>query len=536
MSHVATEEELEKKGALDLSDTIEPLGKPVKHWLIPVMVALIGAFMSILDTSIVNVATSQIMNVFGTTTTQVQWISTIYMLTLGVITPSSGWLGDRFGFKKVYIASMAIFVVGSLLCAASGSINFMIFARVVQAIGGGMIMPITMAMIYRLVPRKEIGSAMGLFGLALLVAPSIGPTLGGYLVQYVDWRWIFTINLPIGIVGLLLSWFLLPEFEMPDAGKFDFWGAFTASVGLFCMLLALSEGSEWGWTSEPIILLFYASFCLLALFVYIELTIESPLLELRVFAIPSFTFANLTISVTMTGLFAGLFYIPLFLQSIRGYGALETGLMLMPGALLTGIFMPISGKLYDRVGPKAMVVFGLAGFALLTWVFHFMNLETSTGTIIFWLVLRGGLMSFANMPAQTASMAEIPQHLIGRASALNNIMSRVSSSLGLAVLTSILNNRITTHTVRMSETITAQNHTATAFITHVSAMAGGGAKGAMVAQAYLRGVVAKTAFVRGIDDVFIVAAILIGVGVIPALFLKKGVPKKGADAPAHAAE
>ncbi len=536
MSHIATDEELENAGALDLADVVEPIGKTMKHWMVPVMVALIGAFMAILDSSIVNVATSQIMNVFGTTTTVVQWISTIYMLTLGVITPSSGWLGDRFGFKKVYIASMAVFVFGSLLCAMAGSINFLIFARVIQAIGGGMIMPITMAMIYRLVPRHEIGSAMGFFGLALLFAPSLGPTLGGYLVEYVDWRWIFTINLPVGIIGLLLSYFLLPEFEMPPAGKFDIGGGITSSGGLFCLLLALTEGSDWGWTSEPIILLFYASVVLLALFVYIELTIENPLLELRVFAIPSFTFANITMAVTMTGMFAGLFYIPLFLQTIRGYGALETGLMMMPGALLSGVMMPLSGKLYDKIGPKVMVVGGLTGFAYLTWVFHNINLETATGTIVMWMAIRGGIMAFANMPAQTASMVDIPQHLIGRASALNNIMSRVSSSFGLAMLTSVLTNRISTHSAQMAETITATNPVATSFISHVSAMAGGGAKGNIMAMGYIQGLVAKTAFVRAIDDVFIVAALIIAVGIVPAFFLKKGSPKGPGAAAATMAE
>ncbi|HTX72114.1 MAG TPA: MFS transporter, partial [Rectinemataceae bacterium] len=185
----------------------------MRHWLAPVLVALIGAFMSILDSSIVNVAVPTIMNVFNAGPSDVQWVSTIYLLAMGVVVPLSGWMGDKFGFKKLYMWALAAFVGGSLLCGLSWDLNSLIFFRVLQALGGGMIMPTMMAMIFRIVPRDKIGSAMGVFGIALMVGPAIGPTLGGYLVEYVDWRWIFTINLPIGIVGILLAWFVLPDFQ-----------------------------------------------------------------------------------------------------------------------------------------------------------------------------------------------------------------------------------------------------------------------------------------------------------------------------------
>lgn len=513
---------LDEAGTLDLGSHVEKLGQPVKHYMVPVLVALIGAFMSILDSSIVNVATAAIMNVFNTTTSQVQWVSTIYMLALGVIVPLCGWLGDKLGFKRLYIISMAIFVLGSLLCTISWSITALIGARVVQAIGGGMIMPTTMAMIYRMVPRDKIGGAMGIFGIALLVAPAFGPTLGGYLVEYVDWRWIFTINLPIGVVGLLLSWFLLPEFETVEAGKFDVPGAVSSAIGLFCLLLAFSQGAEWGWTSLPIVLLFFTSVFSLGLFVYIELSSPNPLLDLRVFKYLTFTMANLTIMVTTIGMFAGLFYIPLFLQSIRGMGAMQVGWLMMPGALLAGIMMPVSGKLYDLIGPKILVVTGVSGLAVLTWLFASLNLQTATSTIMLWMVGRGMIMAFANMPAQTASMAVIPQAMIGRASAITNILSRVASSFGLAILTSIMNQRISWHHSLLATAINNQNASALKLIHQLSVHYGATPKGNALATAYLDGVVSKQAFVQGIDDIFILAAILTVVGVIPALFLKKG--------------
>ena len=228
---------------------------------------------------------------------------------------------------------------------------------------------------------------MGIFGIALLVAPAIGPTLGGYLVEYVDWRWIFTINLPIGVIGMLLAFFILPEFQSKHPGRLDVAGALTSAATLFCLLLALSKGSDWGWGDERTIMLFFVSFVSLVLFIYLELTSDNPLLDLRVFKYPSFTLANLTIIVTTIGMFSGLFFLPLFLQSIRGIGAMETGLLMMPGALVSGLMMPIIGRLFDKIGPRPLVILGLLTLAFITFLFRNLNLATATVTIMVWTML-----------------------------------------------------------------------------------------------------------------------------------------------------
>ena len=500
-------------------------GRGQVSWTVPVLVALIGAFMSILDSSIVNVAIPTIMRVFNTDTSTVEWVVTIYMLALGVVVPLSGWMGDKLGFKRLYMLALAVFTFGSLLCTMSWNVQSLIAARVVQALGGGMIMPTTMAMVYRMVPRERIGSAMGVFGIALLVAPAIGPTLGGYLVEYVDWRWIFTINLPIGIVGVLLSMIFLPDFPPVEAGSLDIGGALTSATGLFSLLLALSKGGDWGWTAEPTVFLFYISAISLGLFVYLELTCANPLLDLRVFRYPAFTLANLMVVVTTIGLFAGIFYVPLFLQTIRGLGAMETGLLMMPGALASGLMMPITGRLYDKIGPKFMAVTGLLVLAATTYLFHFIDIITPNQVLITWLVLRSLGMSFASMPAQTAAMAGLPNEMVGRASAMTNIINRVSGSFGIAILTSILNDRIALHTMQMTSQVTATNPAVASFFQQVGSFLGGGAAAAQaqsLGTIYLQGVVAQTAFVRGIDDIFLIAAGFALAGVIPAFFLQKG--------------
>jgi len=496
--------------------------RPMSHWIAPVLVALIGAFMSILDTSIVNVAIPTIMNVFNVGTSQVQWVSTIYMLALGVVVPFSGWLGDRIGFKRLYVLSMGAFVAGSLFCSLAWDLNSLVFARVIQAVGGGMIMPTTMAMIFRMVPRTQFGSAMGIFGIALLVAPAIGPTLGGYLVEYVDWRWIFTINLPVGAIGILLSLFVLPEFQSKHPGRLDIAGGLTSAGGLFCLLLALTKGADWGWGAEPTVLLFVVSFFAFVLFIYLEITTENPLLDLRVFKYRSFTMANLMVVVTNIVMFSGLFFLPLFLQSFRGLGAMETGLLMMPGALVSGLMMPVVGRLFDRIGPRALALTGILLLMFISWLFHYLNLATATSTIIAWTMLRGLVMPLAMMPAQTAAMVEIPTQLVGRASAITNIIQRVSSSFGIAVLTTILSTRQALHGEWLAWTVTPANPAAMSALSHAGAMMGGGARGHTMALAFLKGMAAKTAFVNAIDDVFIITAIITAFAVIPAFFLKKG--------------
>ncbi len=500
----------------------EPDERPMSHWIAPVSVALIGAFMSILDSSIVNVAIPTIMNVFNVGTSDVQWVSTIYMLALGVVVPFSGWLGDRLGFKRLYILAMGAFVVGSMFCSLSWDLNSLVVARVIQAVGGGMIMPTTMAMIFRMVPKTQVGSAMGILGIALMVAPAIGPTLGGYLVEYVDWRWIFTINLPVGVIGILLALFVLPEFQSKHPGRLDIAGGVTSAAALFCLLLALSKGADWGWNAEQTVLLFVVSFFAFVLFIFLELTAANPLLELRVFKYRSFAMANLMVFVTNMVMFSGIFFLPLFLQTFRGLGAMETGLLMMPGALISGLIMPIQGRLFDKIGPRPLAIAGILMLIFVSWLFHYLNLATATMTIILWTMLRGFVMPLANMPAQTAALVEIPTQLVGRASALTNIIGRVAGSFGIAVLTSVLTTRQVLHGQWLAWTVNAANPAAMSALAHAGSLMGGGAKGRGMALAFLQGMAAKTGFVNAIDDVFLITALITVVAVIPAFFLKRG--------------
>ena len=410
-----------------------PLG-----WLLPLSVVVVGMFMAVLDTSIVNVAIPRIQTQFGASNDDVQWIVTAYTLTMGVVVPVSGWLGDRFGLRRIYNLALVLFVVGSALCGLAWNLNTLVFFRILQAVGGGLLPAISMAMVYHIAPRERIGMAMGLYGLGIVFAPALGPTLGGYLVEYVDWRLIFYINVPIGVLGLLAALVVLPRFAAGTRHRLDAAGFATISISLFSLLLALSEGSRWGWTSYRVLGLLAIGGLTMAIFVVIELSVAEPMLDLRVFRYWAFTNSTLLIGTLMAGLMAGFFYVPLFIQEGEGIGAFDTGLILLPSALVMAVLMPISGRIYDRVGARWPAAVGLLITAYGTYLMHQLTPDTTRPQVVLWMSIRSLGMGLAMMPIMTGAMAVVPTSKVTRASALINIVQRSSAALGLALLTSVL--------------------------------------------------------------------------------------------------
>jgi EmrB/QacA subfamily drug resistance transporter len=406
-------------------------------WRIPLAVLIGGMFMSILDVSIVNVAIATIQSDFGGSTADVAWITTAYSLVLGVVVPASAWLGDRFGLDRVYMIALAGFALASALCGLAWSLNSLIAFRVIQAIPGGLLPVVTLTMVYRIVPRQKIGTAMGMYGLGIVFAPAIGPTLGGYLVEYVSWRLVFYINVPVGVLGLIAAAVALPKFTRAPTRPFDVWGFITVATGLVALLLAFSEGQSWGWSSYRVLILIVGGALLLALFVTIELEVEHPLLNLQVFRSAAYTTSLIIMGVMMTGMFATLFYIPLFLQSGQGYQALNTGLLLLPQALVMAVLMPISGRLYDKVGPRWLVVSGLLMAAFGSYGLAGINPDMTRTEIVWWMCIRAAGVGMAMMSVMTGGLAALHPELTNSGSAINTVVQRVSAALGLAALTAM---------------------------------------------------------------------------------------------------
>ncbi|MCY0882070.1 MAG: DHA2 family efflux MFS transporter permease subunit, partial [Firmicutes bacterium] len=362
------------------------------------------------------------------------------------------------------------------------------------------------------------------WGLAIIVAPAIGPTLGGYLVDYVNWRLIFYINVPVGVIGVLLAMAYLPAFPKNLHAKFDALGFGFIALSLFSLLLAFSEGSTWGWTSEPIILLVIGAVFALILFVLWELKCEHPLLNLRIYRYGSFALSNVISFVLMVAMYSGVFYVPLFLQTVVGYSAFHTGIIMMPAALASAIMMPIAGRLFDKIGGRPLVATGLAILTATTYLLHNLSPNTSATTVAGWLALRGIGMGLAMMPTINAGMSALPTKDTGSGSVLNNVMQRVAGSFGLALLTSVL----TTNSGNESSMLSATFHPAnpTAMQTWHMLINSGVAQGLTVQQATqlttteVYGLVQQMAFTLGVDDIFVVGTAIAAVAFILSLFLK----------------
>jgi EmrB/QacA subfamily drug resistance transporter len=430
-----------------------------------------------------------------------------------VVVPLSGWLSDRFGLSRLYIVSLLGFAAGSALCGLAGGLNTLVAFRIVQAIAGGILPVVTLSILYRIVPREKIGTAMGLYGLGVVFAPGIGPTLGGYLVEYVSWRWIFYVNVPIGILGAIAAVLVLPRLPAGRAGRFDVLGFVTVATGLFSLLLALSEGQTWGWSSYKILILFTVSLLSLALFVVIELKAPEPLLDVRVFRSWPFTNALLLISILSIGLFAVLFYIPLLLQQAMMLSPFHAGLVLLPQALVMAVLMPIAGRLYDRIGPRWLAVSGLLIVALGTYQMSHITLDTSPEQIIWLLAFRAVGLGLCIMPIFTAGMSSVPLALINQASAFNNVARQTSAALGVAAFTALLTRHQAQQFADRGALLPAN--------TPIPNLGSPAVPGWLNVWALDQQTQLQT-FAEAVDWLFIIIAILTAAGMILAMFLPSG--------------
>lgn len=492
-------------------------------------VIVVGTFMAILDSSIVNVAIPKMMTIFGAAETQIQWVLTGYMLTMSIVIPLTGYLTDRFGGKNIYVFALVVFTIGSALCGLATSTNTMIAARVIQAIGGGMIMPVGMTMLFQTVPLEKRGVALGFWGIAAMAAPAIGPTLSGYIVQYMDWRLIFTINIPVGIIGVTLAILLLKDSPKHYGKKFDIWGAVTSALGLYSLLLGLDKVSENGWMSPYTITLLAIALFSLTAFVFIELNHPEPLLDLRVTKNFPFTLSLIINTVTTIAMFGAIFLMPIYMQSLRGYSAMQSGMMMLPQAIITGVMMPISGKLFDRYGAKWLTIIGLTIVTGCTFMLSRLTLDTPYNTVMLIMAVRGFGNGLAMMPMQTEGMNSVPHHMTARATALNTTLRQVSGSLGIAILTTILQSRQAFHNGIFAQSLNTSSPAFTkaqaliqgaVTVKGISPTAG---QGLLFMQIY--GSVVKSATVTAMNDTFIVATGICVVGVLIAFLIKKKSPK-----------
>jgi EmrB/QacA subfamily drug resistance transporter len=406
-------------------------------WIVPLAVLIVGMFMSVLDTSIVNVAIPKMQTALSASPDDIEWVVTGYTLVLGMVVPLSGWLGLRLGLTRLYVISMVGFALGSGLCGLAWNLDSMIAFRVLQAIPGGVLPVATMTLLFQIVPPARIGTAMGMYGLGVVVAPAIGPTLGGALVEYVDWRLIFIINVPIGILGTIAAVMIFPQIKPTTWPRLDLLGFITIAYAMFALLLAFSEGEDWGWTGYRVLGLFVTAALSLGLFVIIENEVDNPLVNLAVFRSFPFCLSLVLLSITITGLFSGLYFLPQFLQVVQGLQELDSGLVMLPAALVMVVLMPVAGRIFDLIGPRYPVMIGLAILAYGSYLMAGITVDTPRGDIEMWLAIRNVGIGLGMMPIMTAGVSSLPGALTSAGSSVNNVMQRVSSSVAVAVFGSL---------------------------------------------------------------------------------------------------
>jgi EmrB/QacA subfamily drug resistance transporter len=417
-------------------DLVPVFGRSMPYKYVVAIVYVTALFLDILDVTIVNVAIPAIGQEFNSD--NAEWIVLAYTISLAVWIPASGWLGDKIGTKRVFLFAFGAFIFGSLLCAVAQSMSQLIAFRVVQGIGGGMLTPVGIAMLFRAFPPAERARASTYIMIPTLAAPALGPIIGGLLVTKASWHWIFLINVPIGIVGFLFGWKFLREHREPSAGRFDVPGFVLSGAALALIVYALSEGPRGGWTSTPVLVTGLVGVACAVAMVRVELTTPSPMLDLRLLQNRIFRQCNV-MSLFSTMSFLGLLFVmPLYLQLLRGLTPLESGLTTFTQALGVMISSQFAGRLYAKVGPRRLMTGGLFAAGLVIAGFTQIGLDTNLWTIRGLMFLRGLCMGFAFVPMQAAAYATIRPQDNGRASSIFSVQRQVGISIGVAVLASVL--------------------------------------------------------------------------------------------------
>jgi EmrB/QacA subfamily drug resistance transporter len=401
-------------------------------------VVVLGAVMSILDTTVVNVAINTLARDFDTSLSTIQWVVTGYTLALATVIPLTGWGADRFGTKRLYMISIALFIAGSALSGLAWSAGTLIAFRILQGLGGGMLMPAGMTILTRAAGPQRVGRVMAIMGVPMLMGPILGPILGGWLVDDVSWRWIFFINLPIGVVALFLSLRILPKDRPEPSERLDVLGLALLSPSLALIIYGLAQSNAHGFGSAAVLVPALVGVVLLASFIRHALHTSNPLIDLRLFANRTFTTASGTLVLMVISVFGALLLLPLYFQAVRGESALQSGLLLAPQGIGAMLMMPLAGHLTDKTGIGKIVLPGFLLVGLSTLWLTQLEGDTSYVLLSIDLFIMGMGMGLAMMPLFSGAMQTLRKAAVARASTTLNILQQVAASIGTAVMSVLL--------------------------------------------------------------------------------------------------
>ncbi len=507
---------------------------PTNKWLVAISVTF-GTLMGTIDSSIVNVAVPHLRGSLGATVEEITWVSTGFIIANVIVMPLTAFLGRLFGQKRIYLFALTMFVVGSMLCGLARTLPMLVVCRMFQGLGAGALQPTEQAILRQTFPPKEQGMAMALFGVAVVIGPAFGPTLGGYIVDNYTWPWIFYINVPVGALAIFMVTSFVQEPEdvreanMAMAAQqrkhMDWMGIALLTVGVATLQYALEEGQRDDWfQSQTITICAAVSLVTLATFVVRELTATVPVVNISLFKDAVFTSGTLVGAVMFAMLFSLTFLLPVFMEELLGFTAVQSGIALMPRALTMMVAMPIVGRIYNKVSPRLTVAVGVVLFSITAYMMSHYTLDTTQRDIIVVLILQGVAFACLFIPLTTVALASIPRHKMADATGLNSLLRQIGGSVGLAIFATLI-PRYTEHAISSISTHVSLDRPEVAGrlagITQSFEMRGYDHNAAVgAAERALGGLVARQASVLVFEKLFLVAGIAF-LFVLPLLFFLK---------------
>lgn len=517
----------------------------VNKWLVTLSVTF-GTLMGAIDSSIVNVALPQLRGAVGATVQEITWISTGFAIATVIVMPLTAFLGRLFGQKRVYMASLVLFIGGSALCGFAATLPQLVLFRMLQGLGAGALQPTEQAILRQTFPPEEQGTAMALFGMAVMIGPAIGPTLGGWIVDNFHWSWIFFINLPVGALGLFMVWRFVREPEdiraanaaaaVEQRRNMDWLGIALLAVGLAALQFFLEEGQQKDWfESRVIVTVAVVALVALVLFAWRELTAPVPAVNLRLFKDPVFAASSAIGAIMFAILLASMFLLPVFMQELLGFTAMQSGLALMPRTLVMMAVTPIVGRLYGRVSVRLLIGFGVLLIAYGSWVVSHITLQTTAAGITQAIIVQGVGFSFLFVPLTATALSNVARHQLADATGLNSLLRQVGASTGLAVFATLLSREAIHAKAALAAHVTADRPEVLARLAQLAA--GFTARGfdpVSAREAALRalnGIVTREAMVLSFERVLLLTGILF-LAVLPLLYFLK-VNRRGPAAKVH---
>ncbi|HSJ37467.1 MAG TPA: MDR family MFS transporter [Planococcus sp. (in: firmicutes)] len=403
-------------------------------------VLMAGVFVAILNQTLLSTALPHIMRDLDINANQAQWLTTVFMLVMGVMIPITAFLIGKFPTRNLFLTALGLFATGTVICAFAPDFNILILGRIIQASGAGIMMPLTQTILFIIFPVEERGRAMGLYGLVISFAPAIGPTLSGYIVEQYPWRALFYIVIPIVVLDLIFAYFLMKNVTKQTFPRLDIWSVILSTFGFGGILYGFSNAGSYGWSSGFVWISILIGVVSLLFFIFRQFRLEEPLLEFKVFKYGIFALSTGLSMIVFISMIGGATILPIYMQTMHGFTAFESGLMLLPGAILMGIMNPITGRIFDAFGGKWLVIIGLSLVTFSTFQFTTLTATTSFTFLTVMHAVRMFGVAMVMMPVTTAGLNQLPERLIPHGTAMSNTLRQVSGSIGTALLVTVMTN------------------------------------------------------------------------------------------------